>query len=224
MGVMLMSSEPINKPSLPFPFPHLWSPLVCLTFSQEDKVISALLPQNTKSVWIQYLKPEFGPPVFFFLSVILLLFFFFYYSAVTVMTLRSSMWSEMTCKNGRRGFKKFGIQEVLNPTKPGAQDDYKNIPTRVALFVILPPQELWKWLRHNSDCMLLLVLFSPFSFNNLWCLTLLSSLPHPGEMSLGPESSITLASLTERSAKRPCSDWHRIPWLLPALLLSPLCY
>lgn len=32
-------------------------------------------------------------------------------------------------------------------------------------------------------------------------------------MSLGPASSVKLASLTERSAKRPCSDWHGIPWL-----------
>lgn len=72
------------------------------------------------------------------------------------------------------------------------------------------------------------VLFSLFLFNNLWCLTLLSLLSYPGEMSLGPASSIKLASLTEHSAKRPCSDWHRIPWLrcvrlLPSLPPSP-CY
>ena len=39
------------------------------------------------------------------------------------------------------------------------------------------------------------------------------SLSYPGEMSLGPASSVKLASLTEHSAKRPCSDWHGIPWL-----------
>lgn len=54
------------------------------------------------------------------------------------MTLRSSIWSEMTCKNGPRGFERFGIQEALNPAVPGAKEDY-NIPTRVAHFVILPP-------------------------------------------------------------------------------------
>lgn len=70
------------------------------------------------------------------------------------------------------------------------------------------------------------VLFTLFLFNNLWCLTLLSPLSHPGEMSLGPASSVKLASLTEHSAKRPCSDWHGIPWLCCVRLLpsfsSPL--
>lgn len=57
----------------------------------------------------------------------------------------------------------------------------------------------------------------------------LSPLFYPGEMSLGPTSSVKLASLTERLAKRPCSDWRGIPWLchvglLPSLLLSPLLF
>lgn len=72
---------------------------------------------------------------------------------------------------------------------------------------------------------MLSVLFSLFLFNNLWCLTLLSPLSYPGEMSLAPASSVKLASLTERSAKRPCSDWHGIPWLCRVrlqLLSSPL--
>lgn len=68
--------------------------------------------------------------------------------------------------------------------------------------------------------------FTLFLFNNLWCFTLLSPLSYPGEMSLGRAPSVKLASLTECSAKRPCFDWHGIPWLscvrlLPSLFPSP---
>lgn len=77
------------------------------------------------------------------------------------MTLGSLVWSEMTCKNG---FERFEIQEALNPAEPGSTEDY-SIPTGVAHFVTPPPEsELWKWLRGNSDCMLLafLCFLAPF--------------------------------------------------------------
>lgn len=146
MGVMLMSSEPINKPSLPFPSPHLWSPLACSTILHEDKVISALLPQNTKAGWIHCLKPEFGPCFtpfgqWFCCSFCL-------NSSITVMILRSLIWSDMTFKNDRGGFERFGIQE-----EPGANKDWK-IPTLVALYTSPQQSKLWQWLSGNSECML----------------------------------------------------------------------
>lgn len=76
----------------------------------------------------------------------------------------------------------------------------------------------WLWSNHPTLTPFMLMdaslcFWTLFLPNNLWCLTLRSPLSRPGEMSLGPESSVKLAHLTEGSAERPCSDWHGIPWL-----------
>lgn len=118
MGVMLMSSEPINKPSLPFPSPHLWSLLVCWIFLHVDKVISAWLPQDTKAGWMLSLKPYFKSQLASFSQRFRYLLCL--NSSITVMTLRPLIWKEMTCKSGPRGLKRFWIREALNPTEPGA--------------------------------------------------------------------------------------------------------